>query len=85
MADEMIEDIKHAMNGQPVIGDPIEDEEPLWLVLLPEHIVLHAKFYKVILASMRVAIFTERLLTLLTDIIFEKLERMGNDSYFRIF
>jgi hypothetical protein len=45
-----------------------------------EHIAEHAKFYKVVLASRRTPIFTERLLKLLTGMITEKVESMGSES-----
>jgi AcrR family transcriptional regulator len=75
MADDMIEDIKRIMNNDAV--NPNSEEA---LVNLLEHIAEHAKFYKVVLASRRTPIFTERLLKLLTGMITEKVESMGSES-----
>lgn len=81
MADEMIEDINGILNHAPGNQNPTEEEDwPLLLNLL-EHIAEHAKFYKVILASKRTPIFTERLLKLLTELITARVERMGSESF----
>ncbi len=51
------------------------------LVNLLEHFAEHAKFYKVILASKRTPIFTDRLLKLLTELVTARIERMGSESF----
>lgn len=81
MADDMIEDIRRAMNNQPVNQNSAEDTDWLMLVRLLEHIAEHAKFYKVILGSRRTPIFTERLLNMLTNIIIAKIEDRESDSF----
>jgi AcrR family transcriptional regulator len=81
MADEMIEDINRILN----IGSGNQNcaEEADWPLLenLLEHIAEHAKFYKVILASKRTPIFTDRLLKLLTELVTARIERMGTESF----
>ena len=82
MADDMIEDIQRSVNSQPVNEGSADDTDLIMLVRLLEHIAEHAKFYKVILGSKRVPIFTERLLNMLTETINIRLEVLGNDSFF---
>jgi hypothetical protein len=82
MADDMIEDIQRSVNSQPVNEGSADDTDLVMLVQLLEHIAEHAKFYKVILGSKRVPIFTERLLNMLTETINIRLEVLGNDSFF---
>ncbi|MDF9760933.1 AcrR family transcriptional regulator [Peribacillus simplex] len=82
MADDMIEDIQPAVNSQPVNEGAADDTDFVMLVRMLDHIAKHAKFYKVILGSKRVPIFTERLLNMLTEIITARLEVLGNDSFF---
>ena len=67
MADDMIEDIQHAVDRSPVIPSSDEEVDSLSLVSLLEHIAENAKFYKVILGSRPTPIFTERLLKLLSE------------------
>ncbi|MCY7939630.1 TetR/AcrR family transcriptional regulator [Bacillus inaquosorum] len=82
MADDMIEDIQSILKSQPVNEDSTEDMDLLMLIRLLDHIAEHVNFYKVILGSRRVPIFTERLLNLLTEIITVRLEELGSDSFF---
>lgn len=81
MADDMIENIERILID--TTGNPTSSEEPNWqrMVCLLEHIAEHAKFYKVILASKRPPIFTDRLLKLLTEMMITRLDRMGRDSF----
>ncbi|XEC96727.1 TetR/AcrR family transcriptional regulator [Paenibacillus tarimensis] len=81
MADDMIGEIRRISNHTPVKPDAEEDADWPVLVKLLEHIAEHANFYKVVLASRRIPIFTERLLKLLTGLVNEKIEGLGNDSY----
>lgn len=81
MADDMIEDIQNAINGQPVNEDSPKNTDWLRLEKLLEHIAQHSSFYKVTLASRKVPIFTERLLTMLTEIITERFEHKGRNSF----
>ncbi|NOU65468.1 TetR family transcriptional regulator [Paenibacillus sp. LMG 31461] len=80
MADEMIEDVNRILNN--VSANQISKEEEDWpmLVNLLEHFAEHAKFYKVVLASRRTPIFTDRMLRLLTELVTSRIERMGDES-----
>ncbi|MDQ0875750.1 AcrR family transcriptional regulator [Paenibacillus sp. V4I3] len=81
MADDMIEDINGILKCAPGNQNPTEEESWPLLMNLLEHIAEHAKFYKVILASKRTPIFTDRLLKLLTELVTSRIERMGNESF----
>ncbi|MNS29866.1 HTH-type transcriptional regulator MtrR [compost metagenome] len=74
MSEEMIEDIQHALSRTPVKPSSAEERDSLVLVSLLEHIAEHAKFYKVVLASKRTPIFTERLLKMLSETVALRLE-----------
>jgi AcrR family transcriptional regulator len=80
MAEDMIEDI-YQIHNKTQVNPTLAEEENLPLVQLLEHFAEHAKFYKVILASKRIPIFTERLLKLLTELVTASLEKTENDSY----
>ncbi|WP_433942820.1 TetR-like C-terminal domain-containing protein [Paenibacillus sp. SN-8-1] len=77
MSEEMIEDIQLALSRTPVKPSSVEGNDSLVLVSLLEHIAEHAKFYKVVLASRRTPVFTERLLNMLSETVALRLE---NDS-----
>lgn len=80
MADEMIEEINQSLgqaDNKQELGD--EADWPI-LVCLLQHIAEHAKFYKVILASKRIPIFTERFMKLLTRLITERVQIVWEDS-----
>ncbi len=81
MADDMIEVIVRVLNNTPV--DENSPEGIYWprMVHFLEHIAEHSNFYKVILASKRTPIFTERLLKLVTEMMAENLEREGSNSF----
>lgn len=81
MADEMIAHIERIVGEAP--EDPNVDSEARWqaMVSLLEHIAEHSKFYKVVLASKRTPIFTDRLLQLLTKMMVTRVEAMKNDSF----
>ncbi|MEM1505184.1 TetR/AcrR family transcriptional regulator C-terminal domain-containing protein [Domibacillus sp. 8LH] len=81
MADAMIEDIQNVINGQPVNEDSLKNTDWLRLEKLLEHIAQHSSFYKVTLASRKAPIFTERLLTMLTEIITERFEHKGRNFF----
>ncbi|WP_336772894.1 TetR/AcrR family transcriptional regulator [Paenibacillus sp. MMO-58] len=81
MADDMIEDINQVLDRSTVKSDSPEVINTTMLVKLLEHIAEHAKFYKIILASHRTTIFTERLLRLLTKLISDGIDKRGNDSF----
>lgn len=81
MADDMIEDIQQVMdNTQPNPNAAGEEDWPM-LVNLLEHISQHAKFYKVILATNRTTIFSNRLLKLLAELVTERIEKRESDSF----
>ncbi|MFC5529685.1 TetR/AcrR family transcriptional regulator [Cohnella yongneupensis] len=76
LADEMIENIEGILRKKwdlPTAGD-----EERVLVTLLEHIADNSKWYKVILASRKTPIFTERLLNFLTKLITEAVEKKGS-------
>ncbi|WP_438448412.1 TetR/AcrR family transcriptional regulator [Gorillibacterium sp. sgz5001074] len=74
MAEEMIEEIRRALYHSPPSASKTENgEEPVILGLL-EHFAEHAKFYKVILASRRTPVFTEKLKVFLTESISARFE-----------
>ncbi|WCF07294.1 TetR/AcrR family transcriptional regulator [Paenibacillus thiaminolyticus] len=79
MADEMIEDLQHAMNN-PALPISPEDKDWLRLVKMLEHIAENAPFYKVILGSRRTHIFTERLLQMFTELITARFENRETAS-----
>lgn len=81
MADEMIKEIEEALRGKPVNPDSREGADWLRLEKLLEHIAQHASFYKVTLASRKAPIFTERLLSMLTEIITERYDHVEKDSF----
>lgn len=74
MADDMIEDIRAILRSADPKLPPKDADWPLMVNLL-EHIAEHARFYKVMLATRRTTVFSDRLLRLLTDMIVERLER----------
>jgi AcrR family transcriptional regulator len=81
MADEMTEDISRILNHAPGNPNATEDDNMSILVNLLEHIAEHEKFYKVVLASRRIPVFTERLLTLMTEVITARVDGLGSDSF----
>ncbi|CAM3403099.1 TetR/AcrR family transcriptional regulator [Paenibacillus lupini] len=81
MADDMIDDIHRVLDQSTVKSDSPELINSTLLVNLLEHIAEHSKFYKVILASHRTTIFTDRLLRLLTKLISDGIEKRGNSSF----
>ncbi|CAM4479926.1 AcrR family transcriptional regulator [Paenibacillus endophyticus] len=82
MADEMVEDIQKVLNETPLHLNPNSNEEESWplLVNLLEHLSKHAKFYKVILATHRTTIFSDRLLKLLAGLVTDRIEKKEADS-----
>ncbi|MBD2868171.1 TetR/AcrR family transcriptional regulator [Paenibacillus arenilitoris] len=80
MADEMIEDIRHALSRESLDPNAGEENDSSVLVRLLEHIAEHAKFYKVVLGSKRTSVFTERLLKMLSGIVKESVENR-NGTY----
>jgi AcrR family transcriptional regulator len=80
MADEMIEDINRILTNATANQHTKEEEDWPMLVNLLEHFAEHAMFYKVVLASRRTPIFTDRMLRLLTELVTSRIERMGDES-----
>jgi AcrR family transcriptional regulator len=81
MADDMIDDIHRVLDQSTVKSESPELISSTLLIKLLEHIAAHSKFYKVILASHRTTIFTDRLLKLLTKLISDGIEIRGNSSF----
>lgn len=82
IADEMVQEI------EGIIDKPVADEQDAdyemdrtILIRLLEHIASNADFYKVVLASKRTTIFSDRLLKLLKELITVIAERSGNEEY----
>jgi AcrR family transcriptional regulator len=82
IADDMASEIEGILE-KPAVMDPDADSDPDGTILLSllEHIASNADFYKVVLASKRTTIFTDRLLKLLKGIITVIAERRGNEAY----
>ncbi|WP_053375039.1 TetR/AcrR family transcriptional regulator [Paenibacillus sp. FJAT-27812] len=81
MAEDMIDDIHQVLDNAPPNPNPEEEEYWPMLVNLLDHIAKHAKFYKVILATNRTTIFSDRLLKLLAELVADRIERMESESY----
>lgn len=82
MADEMIDDIKRilqASNGKAVSA---QENDLQMMIRLLEHIADNGKFYKVVLASKRTPIFTDRLLRLLTELVTDKVDHYMGERFF---
>jgi len=79
LSDDMINEIQtilHDIRNQPRSTDLD------WSILLKvlEHIAENSKFYKVLLASQRIPIFTDKLSNLIVDIITSRREYKNNSS-----
>jgi len=76
MADEMIDEIQAILKDVP---NKPSSKEKVWPVLVKmlEHIAENSNFYRVMLASKRVPVFTERLLKLMIEVLTDKLEKQG--------
>ncbi|WP_138752133.1 TetR/AcrR family transcriptional regulator [Paenibacillus sinopodophylli] len=79
MADDMVVDIQKVLDGTPPHPDAKEGESWPKLVSLLEHLAKHEKFYKVILATHRMTIFSDRLLKLLAKLVSERIETRESD------
>ncbi|MFB5760700.1 TetR/AcrR family transcriptional regulator [Paenibacillus medicaginis] len=81
MADDMVKDIQHVLShGLPVNNHSTEEIRFDQLVALLEHISENSKFYKIILGTKRIPIFTERLLQLLTEMISLRIHHSESDT-----
>ncbi|CAI6044233.1 TetR/AcrR family transcriptional regulator [Cohnella sp. JJ-181] len=80
MADDMIEDIRAILRLNE--ANPLADKDGEWplMVNLLEHMAEHFRFYKVILATKRTTVFTERLLKLLSDMVIDRVERPEGEA-----
>ncbi|MCD9024755.1 TetR/AcrR family transcriptional regulator [Cohnella silvisoli] len=76
MADDMVNEIQAIYKD---VLDQSRSIDPDWFILVKmlEHIAENSKFYKVLLASKRIPVFTERLLKLMVDVINSKIEKRG--------
>ncbi|MBW4084596.1 TetR/AcrR family transcriptional regulator [Paenibacillus sp. S150] len=72
MADEMVEDIQQVLNNYSGLED--QEEWPLLENLL-KHIGENSRFYKVILTTRQITVFSDRLFKLLSEIIVGRLEK----------
>ncbi|MEK0316291.1 TetR/AcrR family transcriptional regulator [Cohnella sp. 56] len=80
MADDMIEDIRAILQSPASRQLSVQESEWPLMVNLLQHIAEHCRFYKVILATRRTPIFTERFLRLLTDMVVERIERPEGEA-----
>ncbi|MFD0671016.1 TetR-like C-terminal domain-containing protein [Cohnella sp. GCM10027633] len=83
LADEMIDGIEKAL-GKPKDGSVSPEDAKLYMVRLLEHIADNAKWYKVVLASRKTPIFTDRMLTLLTRMVTEGIESKASAELSRL-
>jgi len=74
MADDMYNVIKSVLHKE--LSESTHSSETR-LVKMLEHFAENSKLYKVLLASKRIPIFTERFLTLMIDEISEKIDKHG--------
>lgn len=81
LADEMVEDIKRAVNYVPEKSIPTEEMEWLLMARLLEHIETNARFYKVVLGSRKIPIFTERLLNMLSKMVTLSMMNEDKETY----
>ncbi|WP_080839365.1 MULTISPECIES: TetR/AcrR family transcriptional regulator [Cohnella] len=79
LADEMNEDFSRILHGKSQSAEASPEGKEATLVELLEHIAHNAKFYKAVLATKRLPIFTERLSKLLSEMITERLEKSEKD------
>ncbi|MDQ6420409.1 TetR/AcrR family transcriptional regulator C-terminal domain-containing protein [Paenibacillus sp. LHD-117] len=81
MADDMIQEIEAILEKPSTASSDDEgDMDGTILLNLLEHIASHAAFYKVVLASKRTPVFTDRLLKLLKELITVIVDRRGSES-----
>ena len=81
MADDMIHEISTVLGEPETNQKPNDDENIRMLEKLLEHIALNGNFYKTVLATRRIPIFKERILTFLTDWLVTRIESRGDDSF----
>lgn len=77
IADDMINEIS-------VILKDLPNQSPVDIELLQrilEHIAENSKFYKVLLASRRIPVFTDRLMKLMVDVITIRTEKRDSSSF----
>ncbi|WP_040950441.1 TetR/AcrR family transcriptional regulator [Gorillibacterium massiliense] len=77
-ANEMVEEINHAIYGDKSADAMCEREKGVPLEKLLEHIAQNEKFYKVVIAMKRIPIFTERLSMILAETVTDRIKQKGN-------
>ncbi|MBO9607457.1 MAG: TetR family transcriptional regulator C-terminal domain-containing protein [Paenibacillaceae bacterium] len=82
MADEMIDDFQRILHESPEKAVSKEESDLQLMTRLLEHIADNVKFFKVVLASKRTPIFTERMLRMLTELVTDKVERQLDERFF---
>ncbi|MRN53898.1 TetR/AcrR family transcriptional regulator [Paenibacillus monticola] len=78
MANQMIDEIQAILSDAPNQTRLDIDIDLSVLVKLLEHIADNSKFYKVLLASKRIPVFTDRLTKLMVDLITSRAEKAGS-------
>lgn len=78
MANQMIDEIQAILSGVSNQTRLDIDIDLSILVKLLEHIADNSKFYKVLLASKRIPVFTDRLTKLMVDLITSRAEKAGS-------
>lgn len=79
ISEDMINEVYSILEGirnQP----PSNDKEWNLLLKILEHIADHSKFYKVMLASQRIPVFTERLMELMVEMITSRIDNHGHTA-----
>ncbi|GGD79225.1 TetR/AcrR family transcriptional regulator [Paenibacillus nasutitermitis] len=76
MADDTIEEIQAILKDVPNQPQPAPTDK-VWPVLVKmlEHIAENSNYYRVMLASKRIPVFTERLLKLMVEVLTNKIEK----------
>ncbi|OPH58389.1 TetR family transcriptional regulator [Paenibacillus ferrarius] len=80
LADEMINEIHAILKEAP---DPPEFNIEVLIKML-EHIEENSKFYKVLLASKRIPVFTERLMKLIADFMSSRINKLEESSTLKV-
>ncbi|MGO4499797.1 TetR/AcrR family transcriptional regulator [Paenibacillus sp. 2RAB27] len=76
LADEMIHEIHEILHEAP----NLKGFNMQIIINILEHIAVNSKFYKILLASKRIPVFTERLMKLISDYITSRIDKLETSS-----
>jgi AcrR family transcriptional regulator len=76
LADEMINEIHAILHEAP----NLKGFNMQIIINMLEHIAVNSKFYKILLASKRIPVFTERLMKLIADYITSRIDKLETSS-----